>query len=345
MHSNEVFLSVVVTVQNSEDFLEERLAELSAVLKANFRYYEILVIDNASKDQTSTIIKKLLSCEKNIQYCALSTAGSESIALTAGLDRAIGDFILSLDLRSDPPELIPEMFALATAGAEIVYGLPNARIEGRGLYNKLAKIFFRVIARINNIEVPQAMSTYRILSRSVLNFILESSDHHRILSLAPALSGYSHQSISYDRQRFDGDTSRKVGRSSLYSAFGLLFSTSVRPLRFVTLLSIGISLLTVIYAIYVVATRLLVDDVAEGWAALSLQVSGLFFLLSIVLAVMCEYLLQMLETTNRRPVYHIARELQSSTIDNQQDLNVIESGGDLFARPTRTVEKSETGAA
>ncbi len=344
MSNNEVFLSVVLTIRNGEDFLEKRLINLSEVLNANFQYYEILVIDNASTDQTPAIIQTLLGSKKNIQYCALSTARSESIALTAGLDRAIGDFVLSLDLRTDPPELIPEMFALATEGAEIVYGLPIARVEGRGLYNKLAKLFFRIIARINKVEIPQAMSTYRILSRSVLNFILESSDHHRILSLAPALSGYSHKSLNYERLHCDIEKTRKVGRSAFYNALGLLFSTSVRPLRFVTLLSIGISMLTVIYAIYVVTARILMDDVAEGWAALSLQVSGLFFLISIVLAVMCEYLLQMLETTIRRPVYHVSRELQSSTIDNQQDLNVIESGSDSLGSQDPTLEKSGTGA-
>jgi glycosyltransferase involved in cell wall biosynthesis len=341
--SNEVLLSVVCTVHNGEEYLEKRLTDLSEVLKKQFQYYEILVIDNASTDQSPTIIQELLRREKNIQYCALSTARSEGVALTAGLDRAIGDFVLSLDLRIDPPEIIPEMFTLATDGAEIVYGLPIARVQGRGLYNKLAKLFFRFIARLNNVEIPQAMSTYRLLSRSVLNFILESSDHHRILPLAPALSGYSHSSLNYERIQSEPERSRKVGRRALFSALSLVFSTSVRPLRFVTMLSLGVSMLTVIYAIYVVGVRLLMDNVAEGWAALSLQVSGLFFLISIVLAVMCEYLLQMLETTIRRPVYHIARELQSSTIDNQQELNVIESGNDALGSPDPVLQKPKSG--
>ena len=98
-------------------------------------------------------------------------------------------------------------------------------------------------------------------------------------------------------------------------------------MRLVTVFAVGMSIVSVAYAAYVVITRLLMENVASGWATLSLQVSILFFFISIVLAVMCEYLLQILETSTRRPVYHVARELHSSTLDYEQDLNVCDAEG------------------
>jgi glycosyltransferase involved in cell wall biosynthesis len=332
MSKSDVFVSVVCAVQNAQDCLDERLRRLCEQLHGSFQYYEILLIDNASTDGTGEIVRQILQEEKNIQYCVLSSPKSESVALSAGLDRAIGDFIILMDPRIDPPELIPEMLALAAAGSEIVYGLPRERVRGRGLYDRLARLFLQLISRFNDVDVPKATSTYRLFSRSVLNFILESSDHHRILAIAPALSGYRFASIEYGRLPLSSDP-RRVGRRALYRALDLTFSTSVRPLRLIALMSVGISLLTAVYAVYVVLTRLFMEDVAPGWATLSLQVSGLFFLLSIVLAVMCEYLMQVLETTNRRPVYNIAREIQSSAMDYRQDLNVVGTSDETVARP------------
>jgi glycosyltransferase involved in cell wall biosynthesis len=333
---SDVFVSIVCAIQNAEDCLDERLRRLCEKLSSGFQYYEILLIDNASTDGTAAIVQQILQEEKNVQYCVLSSEKSESVALSAGLERAIGDFIILMDPLTDPPELIPEMLERAVSGSEIVYGLPRERVRGRGLYDRLARLFLQLIARFNRVDIPQATSTYRLFSRSVLNFILESSDHHRILALAPALSGYRFTAIEYDRLRTASDP-RRVGRRALYRALELTFSTSVRPLRLISLMSVGISLLTAFYAVYVVVTRLFQENVAPGWATLSLQVSGLFFLLSIVLAVMCEYLMQVLETTSRRPVYNIAREAQSSAMDYRQELNVVEANelGDKHRGPRK----------
>jgi glycosyltransferase involved in cell wall biosynthesis len=325
MDKSEVFVSVVCAFQNAENYLEERLQALCTELRSRFQYYQVLLIDNASSDSSSAIVRKLLEKEKNLQYCVLSSPKNESVAQTAGLDRAIGDFIILMDLNVDPPDQIPHMLELATAGSEIVYGLPRTRIEGGGLYDRLARLFLRLIARFNHVDVPQSTSTFRLFSRSVLNFILESLDHHRILALAPALSGYRYTTVQYDRIPVVNSDPRRVSRQALYRALDLTFSTSVRPLRLVALMSIGISIVSTLYSVYVVLIRLFMRDVAAGWATLSLQVSGLFILVSLVLAVMCEYLLQILETTNRRPAYHISRETQSFSMDYRQELNVLET--------------------
>ena len=325
MAISEIFVTVVCTVRNAEDHVERSLTRLAGVLGNHLHYYEILVIDNASSDRTGTLVNDVLKREKNIQYCLLSGGKSETIALAAGLDRALGDFIIMMDLLVDPPELIPELVELASSGADVVYALPRQRVSGGSAYDRLARLFLKFIARCNGVDVPHSTSTYRLFSRSVLNYILEASDYHRTISLAPALSGYGYKTVEYDRIATNSGNQRRISRKDVYRALDLVFSTSVRPLRFVTLMSLGICLLTLVYAIYVVIVKLVMEDVAPGWAALSLQVSVLFFLLSMVLAVMCEYLLQVLETSNRRPVYHVARESQSSVMDYQHDLNVVES--------------------
>ena len=318
----DVFVTVLCPVREASAYLAKRIHALSDVLQEHYQYYEIIVIDNASTDATGTIAKDLLSERKNIQYCALSYRVNDSVAVAAGMERAIGDFVVTIELPVDPPEFIPDMVARSVGGAEIVYGLPRRRMESKTIYDRLSRLFLRVIARVNNVSVPEAMSTYRVFSRSVLNYILDSADYHRTLALAPALSGYRYESLPYDQFHDAPNADRRLGFQAVLKAIDLTLATSVRPLRIASLASVAMSALSIIYAIYIVFVRFLLENVQPGWATLSLQVSVLFFLVSIVLAVMCEYLLQIFETTNRRPVYHIVRDGYSSTMDYKQELNV-----------------------
>jgi glycosyltransferase involved in cell wall biosynthesis len=338
MARKDAFVSVVCPVRDAASWLRLRIEGLSAILGNDFQYYEIIVVDNASRDATASVVRELLLEHKNIQYFALSTKVNETVAFAAGLERALGDFVVTMDLASDPPDRIPDMIGRAVGGTEIVYGLPLDRVHGATLYDRAARIFLNTVARLNNVDVPGAISTYRVFSRSVLNYILESRDHHRTLALAPGLSGYAYGAFEYERAPNPTGVDRRVGLRALLRALDLVFSTSVRPLRVVTFFAVSMSVLSVAYAAYVVLTRLLMANVAPGWATLSLQVSVLFFFISVVLAVMCEYMLQILETTNRRPVYHVSRELNSSTMDYEQDLNVRDTEG-------RSVLKSERPGA
>jgi hypothetical protein len=322
MTTRTVFVSVVCVVQNAEAYLEDRLRALASVLAQNFRYYEVLLIDDASSDKTSGIALRLLRSEKNIQYCALSSRVSEHIALTAGLDRAIGDFVVTMDLAVDPPSAIPELVDLALTGSEIVYALPRARLRGKRAYDRLAKAYLKWVARFNDINLPEAMSTLRVFSRTVLTYMLSSANYHRIVTLAPALSGYAFTTYEYDRMPPPQGERRRVNANVLLRSLDLTFSTSARPLRLVTIASLGLSVISVIYAIYVVIARLLMENIAPGWATLSLQTALSFFIVSVVLAVLCEYLLQVLEITRRWPVYHVARESHSSVMEQRKELNV-----------------------
>ncbi|MSP03219.1 MAG: glycosyltransferase [Acetobacteraceae bacterium] len=325
MRARDIFVSVVMRVVDSEGFITEALDRLVAVMQAGFNHYEILIVDDASVDATRERIASLQTRARNIQLYALARRKGDNIALTAGLDHAIGDMIVILDPRLDPPELIPRMVDLALDGADVVYGLPRERMESRGLYNLALRGFIASLARLTNVDAPKAMSSFRLLSRAVLNYMLEAADRHRSLMFLPALSGYPYATLEYDR--LPGAASRQPGSmgSRFAKALDLLFSTSARPMRVITLMSLAISVVSLIYALYVVLIVVVKEDVAKGWPSMSLQISGLFFLVCIILAVMSEYILQIVESTTHHPRYHIARQSHSSVIDIAPERNVLET--------------------
>ena len=325
MRGRDIFISVVLRVRDAEGFVTAALDRLVAVMEASFNYYEILIVDDASVDATRERVAAVQARARNIQLYALARRKGDNIALTAGLDHAIGDMVVMLDPRLDPPELIPAMVERAVNGAEIVYGLPRERLEGNGLQNLLLRGFVTVLAQLNNVDVPQAMSSYRLLNRNVLNYMLEAVDRHRSLMFLPALSGYPYATIEYDRLPGDGKARKSDTGARIAKALDLLFSTSARPLRIITLMSLSISVLSFLYAIYVLLIVVVKDDIAKGWTSMSLQISGLFFLVCIILAVMSEYILQILEATTHHPRYHIAAQRHSDIMQIARERNVIET--------------------
>lgn len=325
----EIFPSVVLSVRNAESYFGGYLERLSKLLEENFDYYEVIIVDDASTDETAAIVEAVQKKHPNITLFCLPKTYDQSIATIAGLDHAIGDIVITLDPNLDQPEIILDLAREAAKGADIVYALPRDRAESKGLYNLLVKVFIKTLARLNRIDLPSAVSSARLFNRSVLNFILKAADRHRILAVAPALSGFRYATIVYDRESPAGRHGHRLARrQALSKAYNLIFAISPRPLRFVTLMTLGICGMTILYAGYAILYWLFSDDVAPGWTSLSLQISGLFFLISLVLSVMSEYLQQILESTERRPLYFVARRNYSDVIAYAHDLNVMSKEGD-----------------
>lgn len=323
MDISNIFVSVVLTLRNSEDFATELLEQVSKVLQENFRLYEIIVVDDGSDDRTLERIQAAQGRIKNIQLFCLPRRRGRDVAVVVGLDNAIGDFIVTMSPRVDPPELIPDMVRSALENqSEIVYALPEQPVNSTSAYHHLRRRFLNLVAQLNDLDMPLAMSTYRLFSRSVLNFMLSSEDRHRTVAVAQAMSGYKYQTISYRQAKRSGPTKRLADMSLMSRALDLVLSTSSRPLRLLTFASLSVAALNLVYSVFVIVTYFFKTDVAPGWASLSLQISGLMFLLFLVLAVMSEYLSRIIEMVNKRPLYHISREAQSAVMDYIDELNV-----------------------
>ncbi|PZV18017.1 MAG: hypothetical protein DCF22_02530 [Leptolyngbya sp.] len=322
---SDVLVSVVSPISNAAEWISSYLYEISSLLSAKFKDYEIVLIDNASSDETVQVVEQLQQELKNVQlYCLARKIPHES-AFVVGLEQAIGDVLITLDAAYDPVEPIAEMLQMSYGGVDIVYGARSDRVLGgkRSLYNSLSRIFFRFYRHITKENLPLSISTLRLYTRRAINAFLDNGDRYSLFPVIAAFSGLRYKTFHYQRLNRTGKASNQSYSEAISRAFRLIFLSSHYPLRLLTLTALAGAFLNVIYSFYVLFINLVKSKVAEGWTTLSLQNSVMFFILFMILAVLCEYVSRLVMTSQNRPFYLVTRESRSLVLSRRQEINVI----------------------
>lgn len=324
MDQAQVFLSVVLTVHDRAESIEQELKELSELLQTCVSDYEIVVVDNASADDTLKTLKQLTSEDglPNLQIYALTKEVELDVAFWAGLESSLGDYCCMINLDTDSPEIIPVLLQKAMQGHDVVFGQNEALNRQSLIYRSAEHLFDRLFYKFNGIHLTKEAPQLRVLSKNVVNFLLQHSQPTLAYRHLPATAGFTKTKINYNHK------TRTLGSKSLLNSIdrgmGLLTSTTQAPMRIVTTLSLFGAGANLIYSMYIVLIGIFKDDVAPGWVSLSLQQSGMFFLLSLVLMVLGEYIINMVNRNNDGPAFYIAQEFTSSKMTRLEKLNLEE---------------------
>ncbi|MDF3054669.1 MAG: glycosyltransferase [Gammaproteobacteria bacterium] len=319
-----IFLSVVYVVRNQDNTLESILQNASTHLASLVSDYELIIIDNASDDESVSTLKRMTqqSGLPNLQVYALTKKVDTDTASWVGLENALGDFVAVIDPLTDDIAFLPHMLEKATDGADVVFANNQLKPRQSFAYRTACAMFNRLYKFFNGIHLTKDAPQYRLLSKHVVNFILQHPQPALTYRHLPATGGFVRTNMSYSAKPLATHT-KKLG-DSIDRGMRLLLSTTRGPMRLVALLSIFGATANLIYSVYVVAISLFKTDVAPGWTSLSLQQSGMFFLISLVLVVLSEYILHMTSLTNEGPLYHVGQEFTSARITRREKLNVEE---------------------
>jgi hypothetical protein len=210
----------------------------------------------------------------------------------------------------------------------------NQKIAVQSLaYRGAYAVFYGLYKWFNGIDLAKEAPQYRVLSKRVVNFILQHPQPAVTYRHLPATGGFARVNLNYSAAPKASHT-KPLGES-IDRAMQLLVSTTRAPMRLVTSLSLFGAVANLIYSIYVVAIGFLKTDVAPGWISLSLQQSGMFFLISLVLLVLGEYILHMASLSNEGPLYHVGQEFTSARMTRREKLNIEEAA-------SKTSHKSDT---
>lgn len=306
-------VSVVVPVYGSEDILPhtyDRLHTVLAGLAPEFDY-EIVFVDDGSPDGSLGVLRGLAAQDPRVRVLALSRNFGHQTALTAGVDHARGDAVISIDDDlQDPPELIREMLDLWRAGNKVVYGVRAAR-EGESLFKRTsAKLFYRLIRRLSDTELPLDSGDFRLMDRVVVDALSGMREESRYVRGMVSWLGFRQAPLSYERDaRFAGKGHYTLPRLMKLSFDGI-FSFTSRPLALSTQFGMVLTALSAVAALAIVTERLLSPTpVAPGWTSVIVAVLFMGGVQLVSIGVLGAYVSRIFYESKKRPLYVVAERL------------------------------------
>jgi dolichol-phosphate mannosyltransferase len=301
-------LSIVVPCYNEEACLAELHSRLGAAARQVVgEDYEIVLVNDGSRDRSWPMMKDLAERDPRLVAINLSRNHGHQLALTAGLDLCRGERILIIDADlQDPPELLPDMVArMESERADVVYAVRRARAGETAFKLATAKLFYRGLSKLAEIEIPRDTGDFRLMSRRALDALLSLPEQARFIRGMVAWVGFRQVPIVYDRaERHAGETKyplSKMVRFALDAVTG--FSTA--PLRFASHFGLWLVAASALLVLYI-AFGFFTGRAIQGWTSLMLVVVILGAVQMFVLGLIGEYLGRLFLEAKRRPLYIVS---------------------------------------
>jgi hypothetical protein len=317
-----IFLSIVLVARNRSALLEQAVRETIAVVESLVSDYEVIVVDNGSDDNSVAVLKTLTGENglPNMQVYALTKEVESDAASWVGVENALGDYVAVVDIMADDIHFLPTMLSSAMDGADVVFAKNSIRSAQSMGYRVSFSIFNFLYSRFNGVNLQREAPMFRLLNKRVANFILQHPQPALTYRHLPATGGFAKVNLVYShapREPYVKKLSEGWDRG-----IRLLVSTTRAPMRLVTTLSLFGALANLIYSGYIIEIAIFKENVAPGWVTMSLQNSGMFFLISLVLLVLGEYILHMANLSTEGPLYHVAQEFTSAVMTRKNKLNI-----------------------
>jgi len=299
-------ISVIVPIYNEALNVEELNKRLTSVLDATGQPYELILVDDGSQDDSWSRIMALGGSRVCVK---LSRNFGHQIAVSAGLDRARGKAIVIIDADlQDPPELIVPMLQKHREGFHVVYARRRARI-GEGWFKRTsAKAFYRILDRLTQIKIPLDTGDFRLIDRMVVDQLRQMPEATKFLRGQIAWLGLRQTAVWYDREpRANGSTGYTF-KKMLDLALAGITGFSDQPLRMVSRLGFGISVVSGILIAYALYQHFVSEATITGWTSLILSVAFFGGIQLLSLGILGEYIARIHSNVLRRPLYVVQQE-------------------------------------
>jgi len=302
-------LSVVVPVFNEEENIPELYRRLRAVLPQVVQEWEILFVDDGSRDRSWELIRALAAQDPRVRGLRFSRNFGHQMAFAAGLDHARGQAVVIMDADlQDPPELIPELVAKHREGYEVVYAVRVAR-HGETAFKKLtAKLFYRLLARITAVQIPLDTGDFRLMGPRAVEAFRRLPERHRFTRGLVAWLGFPQTGVPYERAPRHAGTTKYPLRKMLRFALDAITSFSHLPLQLATWLGFVVSAFAFFYILVVLALKL----AGISWPGYTSLMAAILFLGGVQLlmvGLLGEYVGRIYDEVKHRPLYLVAEKV------------------------------------
>ena len=269
--------------------------------------YEIIFINDGSKDSTFEILKKIASNDDNVKIISFSRNFGHQAAVTAGIRNVTGDAVIIMDADlQDPPELFEGMIEKWEEGYEVVYGKRKTR-EGESIFKLLtARMFYNTLNKLSEIEIPKDTGDFRLVDRKVIDVIATLPEHNKFLRGLFSWVGFNQYAYEYNRvNRVAGKTKYPFKKMFKLATDGIL-SFSVKPLKIVGAIGIFSVIVSIIILIYsIVSYMFKLNSLTPGWTSIMCTMTFIGGIILISLWMIGEYIARIYEESLGRPEYII----------------------------------------
>lgn len=302
-------LSVVIPAYNEEATLPLLVDRLRPVLDALGEPYEVLIVDDGSHDATPVLLQRYRHDWPGLRVVRLRANAGHQAALSAGLQRARGAWVATLDADlQDPPEVLPEMLSAArTAGADVVYGVRSDRSTDSAFKRVTAAGYYRLMRRLVGSQVRAEAGDFRLMSRATVDAVNALPEHHRVLRLVVPALGFPGTEVAYRRDlRAAGQTKYPLSRMIRLTVDSLTgFSTA--PLRLATWFGLGGAATTALLLGFALLAYL-TGHTVPGWTSTFVAVAAVGTVQLLSLGLLGEYVGRLYTQLQGRPSYFVAHD-------------------------------------
>jgi len=299
-------LSIVVPVYNEEESIEIFIKEVEEKTKSLPLEKIFYFVNDGSTDKTLKIIKKLAEKRDDIQYISFSRNFGKEAALLAGLEVAVGDFVAIMDVDlQDPPEMLPEMFEKLQEGYDVVGTRRTSRTGEPPIRSFFAKLFYKIINKISKTQIVNGARDYRLMTRQVVESILELQENNRFSKGLFSWVGYKVTYLDFEnRERDRGRTSWSFWSLLRYSIDGFVNFSEI-PLSIATFIGVFCFFISIILSIFFAVKTLIWGDSVQGFPTLVILILMLGGLQLLASGIIGKYLAKTFLEVKNRPNYII----------------------------------------
>lgn len=302
-------ISVLIPAYNEEECLHELYKRVSDVLSKLEKYdYEILIINDGSKDKTLEILRDLNTKDKHLQYVNLARNYGKEIAMAAGLDYVKGDVVVILDADLQiPPEYIPEMLSYYEEGYDDVYGRRKSRNDESFFKRLGTKIYYKALQSLTRVDILKNTSDFRLLSRRAVEALKQYKEQRRYTKGLFALIGFKKKEFIYEPVKRYAGKSKWNYFSLINLAIEGITSFSTFPLRLSSFLGIIVATIGFIYILFLILKTIIFGEPVRGYPTLLSIIVFLGGIQLLSLGVIGEYLGRIFDEVKNRPLYFIEK--------------------------------------
>jgi glycosyltransferase involved in cell wall biosynthesis len=299
-------ISIVVPMYNEEEVIQIFFTEILKVMNQLPLDWEIVCVNDGSRDHTWELLLQWHNSDPRIKVINLSRNFGKERALTAAIDYATGDAVIPIDVDlQDPPEIIPLMVQRWLEGYDVVNAVRSQRKHDTVLKRTTARMFYKVINSISDVDIPSDVGDFRLLSKRACNALRSMRERRRFMKGLFSWVGYPTTTVTYERKpRAAGSTKFNYWKLWNFAIEGIA-SFSTVPLKIATYIGLMYAVLSLIYAAYMIIDTLIFGNAVAGYP--SLMTAILFFggVQLIFIGIIGEYIGRIHDEVKYRPIYFV----------------------------------------